>query len=165
MRKEYTLNVLKKAMKDNDYSYDIYFRMAIINEYLNGNLDVWKLYDKLQITRCKQIPIIPREMMNHRNEFVKLIFSIKKDGFDFLKPILINKDGLIIDGAHRMACAVYFNIPLISTYTTEETFNIVPNDYSRSWFENNDLNDCISLAEKQKKKVKELIACIGQKKY
>lgn len=51
MRKECTLNVLKKAMKNNDYSYDIYFRMAIIDEYLNGNLDVWKLYDKLQITR------------------------------------------------------------------------------------------------------------------
>ena len=50
-----------------------------------------------------------------------------------------------------MACAVYFNIPLISTYTTEETFNIVPNDYSKSWFEKNDLNDCILLAEKQKK--------------
>ena len=56
----------KKAMKNNDYSYDIYFRMAIIDEYLNGNLDVWKLYDKLQITRCKQISIIPREMMNHK---------------------------------------------------------------------------------------------------
>ena len=131
MRKECTLNVLKKAMKNNDYSYDIYFRMAIIDEYLNGILDVWKLYDKLQITRCKQISIIPREMMNHKNEFIKLICSIKKDGFDFLNPILINKDGLIIDGAHRMVCAVYFNIPLISTYTTEETFNIVPNDYCK----------------------------------
>ncbi len=165
MKKECTLNVLKKAMKNNDYSYDIYFRMAIIDEYLNGNLDIWKLYNKLQITRCKQISIIPREMMNHKNEFIKLICSIKKDGFDFLNPILINKDGLIIDGAHRMACAVYFNIPLVSTYTTEETFNIVPNDYSKSWFEKNDLNDCILLAEKQKNKVKELLLCTSQKRY
>lgn len=165
MRKECTLNVLKKAMKNNDYSYDIYFRMAIIDEYLNGNLDVWKLYDKLQITRCKQISIIPREMMNHKNEFIKLICSIKKDGFDFLNPILINKEGLIIDGAHRMVCTVYFNIPLISTYTTEETFNIVPNDYSKYWFEKNDLNDCILLAEKQKNKVKELLLCTSQKRY
>ena len=38
MRKECTLNVLKKAMKNNDYSYDIYFRMAIIDEYLNGKM-------------------------------------------------------------------------------------------------------------------------------
>jgi hypothetical protein len=85
--------------------------------------------------------------------------------FYFLNPILINKEGLIIDGAHRMACAVYFNIPLISTYTTEETFNIVPNDYSKSWFEKNDLNDCILLAEKQKNKVKELLLCTSQKRY
>ena len=63
MRKECTLNVLKKAMKNNDYSYDIYFRMAIIDEYLNGNLDVWKLYDKLQITRCKQISIIKQVLI------------------------------------------------------------------------------------------------------
>jgi hypothetical protein len=115
-KKLYVYSILEPANENIDYSYDIYFRMAIIDEYLNGNLDVWKLYDKLQITRCKQISIIPREMMNHKNEFIKLICSIKKDGFDFLNPILINKEGLIIDGAHRMACAVYFNIPLISTY-------------------------------------------------
>ena len=159
-----TLEVVDRAMKDNEYSYDIYFRMAVIDEYLKGN-NIWSLYNKLQKTRCSQIKLIPSEMRNNQNGFINLINSFKLNGYNFNYPILLNKDGLIIDGAHRMACSLYFNIPNVSVYTDKENYNHIPADYSKLWFEKNDLHECISLAETQRSKVREKIKCLNQKKY
>lgn len=44
------------------------------------------------------------------NEFDKLINSIKEHGFDEnISLVPVGKDNIILDGAHRTACAIYFN--------------------------------------------------------
>lgn len=149
-----TMKVLNKAMKDNDYSFDIYFRMAVIESYIQKDEKIWELYSKMQQTRCSKIKEVPPEMVEHKNEFIILINDIKENGYNFNYPILINKDGLIIDGAHRMACAVYFGIPNISVYTTDEFYNFTPADYSEEWFKLNGLEQCIDLGNIQKKKIR-----------
>lgn len=164
-RKIDTLEVLKTAMKDNDYSYDIYFRMAVIDEHIHGNEDIWVLYNKMQKLRCNMIKEVPKEMMNHKKEFIELINSFQLNGYNMKNPILVNKDGLIIDGAHRMACSVYFNIPFVTITSIAEYSNIVPANYSREWFIKNKLYDCISFGDIQYNKVKEKLKCINLKRY
>ena len=44
-----TLDLLKSTMKDNDFCFDIYFRMCVIDEYLKGNCYIWDLYDKMPL--------------------------------------------------------------------------------------------------------------------
>ena len=61
---ESTGDVLKKAMKENDYSYDIYFRMSVIDDYLKGNEDIWDLYNRMQYTRCSRNPNIPAQTID-----------------------------------------------------------------------------------------------------
>lgn len=160
-----TYDVLINAMKENEYSFDIYYRMAVIDEYLKGNEKIWDLYNKLQQTRCSKIKEVPLEMIDHKKDFINLINAIKLYGYDFNYPILINKDGLIIDGAHRMACSLYFDVPMISIYTSEKYFDFIPADYSKKWFEENELDECIILAETQRKKLKEKMKCINQRKF
>lgn len=159
-----TLKILNEAMKDNEYSYDIYFRMAVIEEYLKGNVGIWDLYNKVQKIRCSQIKHIPLEMQNHKYEFIHLINSIKTYGYDYNYPILLNKDGLIIDGAHRMACSLFFDIPLISVCIDKSSLEHIPSDYSMKWFEKNNLSECILFAEKQQEKVRGKLKCLNQKK-
>ena len=143
-----TIPVFKKAMSDCDYSYDIYFRMAVIEEYQKGNKEIWKLYNKMQQIRCKQNSLIPTNMIDHKDEYCYLIESMKKNGFNYNYPIMITENGLIIDGAHRMACALYFDNPSISIITDQE--GIIPNEYTKNWFIRNNLSECIPYAENQK---------------
>ena len=46
-------------------------------------------------------------------KFNELIKSIKEEGFDNGKSLIpVGKDNIILDGAHRTACAIYFNKPV-----------------------------------------------------
>lgn len=152
-----SLKLLKKMMCDNEFSYDVYFRMAVIEEYFNNNNQIWDLYDNMQFTRANLIRFVPKHMINHKDKFIELINSIKDNGFDSESPLLVNKDYMVIDGAHRMACALYFNIDDVFIKTTDEYINFIPNEYTKKWFEENNLSECIPYAEKQKEKIKELI--------
>ena len=148
-----TVNLYKKMMQKNEYSYDIYFRMAVIDEYLKENEDIWNIYYKMQLTRTEKIKKVPKYMINHKQEFIILINDIKNNGYNYDKPILINKKYMVIDGAHRLACALYFNIKNVSIITNDEFYNFIPTEYTKDWFLNNDLNECITYAEKQKEKI------------
>lgn len=148
-----TLKVLKNTMKESDYSFDIYFRMAVIDEYLKKNEKIWELYNKMQHIRCIQNKRIPKYMMFHKNEFIELINNFMYHGYNPDFPIVINKNGLIIDGAHRMACALYFKSQHVYIEKTVKTVNIIPAEYSKKWFKENELFECIKLGEIQKKKI------------
>ena len=151
-----TLDLLKKVMKDNDYSYDIYFRMAVVDQYLNGNQDIWNLYDKMQKIRVNGNSEIPTNMSNHKKEFIELIDNIKNNGFDYNNPVIINNQFLLIDGAHRMACVLYFGIEEISILIPKDYASFIPNDYSKIWFEENHLEQCIDYCEKQKASIERI---------
>ena len=43
--------------------------------------------------------------------------------------------------------------------------DFIPADYSKKWFEENELDDCIILAETQRKKLKEKMKCVNQRKF
>ncbi len=149
-----TLELLKKTMLDNDFSYDIYFRVAVIYEYISGNENIWELYNKMQLTRANQISVIPREMIQHKNSFIDLINSFKNCGFDPSHPILTNDKLMVIDGAHRLACSLYFKLNYVIIQTNQKFKNYIPNEYTKEWFEKNNLKECIPYAETIKRKIR-----------
>lgn len=55
-------------------------------------------------------------------EFKKVSNSIKKNGFDDeISEIPISEEGSIVNGAHRLASAIYHNIPFVSIKKTNES--------------------------------------------
>lgn len=49
-------------------------------------------------------------MLQYYNVFDALILDIRENGFDESKSLIpVGKDNVILDGAHRTACAIYFN--------------------------------------------------------
>ena len=64
--------------------------------------------------------------------FKKLISDIQLKGFDYNYPIIVDKQLHIIDGSHRMACALYFHIEEI-TIKIKKTCSPHP-FYAKQWF-------------------------------
>lgn len=55
-------------------------------------------------------------------EFKRVSNSIKENGFnDEISEIPISKEGFIVNGAHRLASAIYHNIPFVSIKQTNES--------------------------------------------
>ncbi len=79
--------------------------------------------------------------------FSKLIDSYEKDGFDDDKPIEINRDHLIMDGAHRLSLAVYYKKEFLPVKMMDCPWNLTTNiDYFLS--KDYKIEDCKLITEK-----------------
>ena len=97
--------LIKKA---NQQRVDILIRILFIEWYYKKNDYGHRLYESshkaFRINRCNWEICGP-------DCFIELIESFEKNGFDKTKPLKITKDyELYNDGAHRLACIIYFNI-------------------------------------------------------
>ena len=103
-----TSHLLAKQVVNNAFNrYDLVVRyMAILSFINNDNIGV-SLYQKMQERRKGSA------YKNPWRVFQDLIVSIRDNGYDFSQPILVNKDMHIVDGAHRLACALFFNEPFV----------------------------------------------------
>lgn len=107
--------------------YDTIVRYSAI-ECINGENDYGlQLYEKMQQTRGTRD--------NSSAIFSALINKINQDGIDPRSNIEIDIDGKLVDGSHRLACALYYNQDIISTRIRKGKF-VCP-DYSINWFKNN----------------------------
>ena len=65
-------------------------------------------------------------------EFKKVSNSIKKNGFNSeISKIPTSKDGSIVNGAHRLAAAIYFKAPLVSIKKTNESKHLYDYNFFR----------------------------------
>ncbi|MFL2603722.1 MAG: hypothetical protein ACJ0PP_02155 [Flavobacteriaceae bacterium] len=65
-------------------------------------------------------------------EFKKVSNSIRENGFDSeISEIPISKDGSIINGAHRLASAIYYKVPFISIKKTNENKHVYDYNFFR----------------------------------
>ena len=127
-----TSNLLAKQVVNQSFNrYDLVVRyMAISSLFKSDNIGI-SLYQKMQENRGGSA------YENPWNIFKELIISIKDNGFDVSQPILVNKDMHIVDGAHRLACALYFNEPFIPVKINKKLSYSL---YGISWFKSNDFN-------------------------
>ena len=121
---EYILKILPKNKKMNVYfanpknllsshRFDIFIKSMYVEAFdKNINLDIAKnIYlDHIKAFNNFSEPDTKKDGKEEfLNSFNRLIGDIKKDGFkDFYIPI--SRTGEIIDGAHRLAVAYYYNI-------------------------------------------------------
>lgn len=138
-----TFWLFKRIMKDDFFSAHIMIRILAIKNYYHENSNGWELYNKMQNERVASNPLVPKYMADHQEDFKKLIKSFEKNGYDYNYPIVINKDYMIIDGAHRLACCIYFGIEKVPVIITPKSYYDEVRDYSFNWFKKHNLNDCI----------------------
>jgi hypothetical protein len=96
-----TSALLNAQFTNGEFSrYDLLLYYDIIQQIDSQNKKKSSNYNKI-------IKNMKREDMN---DLSIIISSFKKDGFRSRYPIIVSTDGFILDGAKRMACAIYFDI-------------------------------------------------------
>lgn len=131
-----TAFLYKRTMKDNLNSCDIWTRFLAIDNYYGKNNDGFDIYNEIQHYRVNQIREIPREQYDNEETFRKLIASFEKHGFLKEHPLDLNKDFMVVDGAHRLALSLYNKIELVPVRFQEKYYNF-DFDYSIKWLREN----------------------------
>jgi SAM-dependent methyltransferase len=139
--------------------YDIIVRLLAI-ENLQGLNDFGiSLYNKMQVSREQYlheqgIKIKPEDLFAYKKNTLKeLIRNFEANGFDKKKPLVVNSNYKLIDGSHRLACALFFNSKSIAIKNTHKTK--VP--YGLNWFGNFFTEDELEIISKKEDEVFEQI--------
>jgi hypothetical protein len=124
-----TASLLAKQIVDHTFNrYDITVRYMAIDSFLNAENEGVNLYEKMQKNRRGS------DYKNPWKVFQELITSFNDKGADSNYPLLVNKDLHIVDGAHRLACALYFNEPFIAIKINKK---LDYSPYGIDWFKSN----------------------------
>jgi hypothetical protein len=121
----YDLFVLisKQYKKDYFNRMDIIVRYLFIENYFGNNNYGYNLYRKMQKKRVNK--------NNTSKNFEGLIDSFKSSGFQNNSVIILDQNLQLIDGSHRLACALYFNI---NSVPIKIQFSNRPIFYGINWF-------------------------------
>ena len=132
-----------------DQRLDLVCKYAFFNDLKNQTNDefVCELYKKHILKRTKGRE--PRDRFNkavrkvtiddYIESAIELYRNMSQNGFDEKYPIPYTDEGMLLNGAHRIACAAVLNIDIIT--------NVVPQkDHTRKawdlkWFQKNDFSD------------------------
>ena len=147
-----TYFLYKKTMKDNLNCCDIWVRFLAIDNYYKKNTNGFEIYNEVQHYRVNQKKIIPRNQYDNEETFRKLISSFEKNGFMKEYPLCLNKDFMVIDGAHRLALALYNGIEMVPVCFQEKYYD-VDFDYSVQWMKNNGFDKYIDLLMEQYERI------------
>tara|TARA_B100000214_G_scaffold371865_1_gene349033 strand:+ start:1145 stop:2530 length:1386 start_codon:yes stop_codon:yes gene_type:complete len=133
----------KQIINDNFNRFDVLVRYLAIQSLINKEGLGINLYKKMQNKRKGS------SFKNPWRNFKNLIYSFKNYGYDYDSNILVNNDLHIIDGSHRLACALYFNIPFVAIKINRRLSYA---KYGLDWFKDNDFSsDEITLLTKKRK--------------
>lgn len=124
--------------------YDIVVRLLAVKEYYGDNTFGWFLYRKMQNERIYEGYA---ELSVER--FIQLIKSYEANGYDTVSEILVDKNLKLVDGSHRIALAIYYNLSYIKVRIVDEE---VANGFGIDWFKKRfDTEDCKRLIDEYEK--------------
>lgn len=134
------LLVEPERLLSNQYSgedfdgYDIIVKYMAIKDIERGiNDDGVNLYTKMFAAR-------ELDSIYSVERFKDLIQSFKGNkGFALEKPIEVSSSGIIIDGSHRLACALYFRCPFVSVLVKSE--NKKARNFSLDFFKEHEFSE------------------------
>ena len=116
--------------------YDVVVRyMAVVELEVNGTGGL-ELYHKMQKARNQYLlsinkKIKPEDLLQNKEGTIQqLVESFKKEGYQPDFPISVNANLKLVDGSHRLACALYFKTKSVMVEKSE-TMEI---DYGLDWF-------------------------------
>ena len=143
---QHTEKLLSYQFKNGKFNrYDIVVRYLAAEDHLGKNNYGFKLYRKMQEKRGY---VVVEEAVER---YKKLIDDIDKNGFDPHSQLPVGKNQELIDGAHRLALALYFKEPLLPLKLRKVPFET---DYSLQWFKEHgfDQNE-LGMIENKKEKI------------
>lgn len=143
------------SMQENYNCADILVRLLAIDCYYGKNSDGFTIYNEMQYKRVIKNPNVPNEKAYNEKNFIELIKSFENNKFDFQYPLQVNKDIEILDGAHRLALALYHHIDYVPIYFSECRLDRKI-DYSLEWFKKEGMEKYIpQIIEKYNNLIKE----------
>ena len=128
--KKANVSVCDLILNNSNYNellrWDIIVRYLAIEEYYHKNDFGFKLYRKMQAARIEE-----KYSWVAVTKFKNLIRSYDNKGYDEKSRIVLDKKLRLVDGSHRIALALYYNIKNINALIIgiEED-----NSYSIDWF-------------------------------
>lgn len=102
--------------------YDVLLRYLAIQALVKGSEAFRPLYARMQ----KQ-----RVAVDTYDDLCRLVASVREHGFLDRHPISITEEGLLVDGSHRLATALWFQIGEVPVTVLPSRERI---DYGRQWF-------------------------------
>jgi len=125
-----TYTLLGNQFINGEFSrYDILLRYLAIKSIVERKEEYKDYYIQMQQKR------VNRESYHKLRE---LVISIQENGFLSRYAITINQNGKLLDGAHRLAAALYFKVDEVPVSIQVYNKNIY---YRRKWFEENGFKD------------------------
>jgi hypothetical protein len=118
-----------QRLQDEFCRYDVLLRYLVaqgIDEESHAHQNAYQQMQGLRVGKCDYA------------RFVDLVKNIKDNGFSDKYPLPISEEGRLIDGAHRLACALYFGIDEVPVRVLETRKRV---DFSRPWFESRGFGD------------------------
>jgi hypothetical protein len=109
----------------------LFMRYLTIDHIEKGIDTPFKEYDAMQKNRVNRDTV---------EDFYLLITNIKNNGFSNKYPLSVDLGANIIDGSHRLACALYYNIDKISYTVIQSNSNI---RYGLEWFKRQGFEEAI----------------------
>jgi len=135
--------LLAKQFLNNQFNrFDIIVRYNAIHSYLNNDNVGIDLYKRMQGNRGGSPYKYPWK------NFRILIDKYRSVGYNDDFPILVSNELHIVDGAHRLACALYFKSPLVPVRVNNKLSYSL---YGLDWFKNSDFTpeEILFLSEKK----------------
>jgi hypothetical protein len=138
--------LLSKQIRSNKFNrYDIIVRYMAIESVFSSNDIGYGLYNRMQVKRGNTPHSDPLRI------FQNLIHKIKFKGFDLYSPIIVDKHLNLVDGAHRLACALFFNIKNVPIRIQKGSFDAF---FGQNWFHENAFNETeMKLIDKKKQEI------------
>ena len=119
---------------ENDFlRYDMIVRLLAVENYFNINDFGFDMYSRMQGARVK-----PEYVSESVERFKKLIASYETKGYNNASEIELDSQLHLIDGSHRMALAMYYDIKTINAKVRTYQVDVF---YSIEWFKINGFSD------------------------
>lgn len=150
-----TLWLFRNFLSDNFNNAHFMIRYLAIDNYYKKNEFGWTYYNEMQRERVANNNMVPKEMADNQKNFELLIQSFERNGFLFDNPILVNNKIMLLDGAHRLTLALYFNIKQVPIKLDEKHHDFITKDYSFEWFKKNHMGYMIPKAMEIYRKIVE----------
>lgn len=103
---------------------DFIIKYLFIENHFGKNDDGDILYEKYQKARLNKIGAITDVSVSIK-AFQDLIESFSTNGYKDDSPIICNKNLTLLDGSHRLALCLYYNIPQVSVNVLEDKDKII----------------------------------------
>jgi len=121
--------------------YDIILRYLTIANFMEGDTS----FNNYKFMQNERVGFSLPE------NFITLIDSFKNNGFKMKYPIPIDSKGHLLDGAHRLACALYFDIEKVPVQIEQWSSSI---KFGFEWFERKGFEEeFLSVLEKTKREI------------